>query len=221
MKAFLNWKSIPYEATDVNPLTKSEISFSKDYRKVPIVLIGDRQLNDSAVIMDELIASMRTSGELPSNFKDSSDPEIEKWLKFADKSLAVVLFPNITRNMLESWEAFGYINSVPHFGVVQKFILRLTGSVAMRLANGKIKKKYAIDNEREALLSAVNEWVQNGLKGHKYHGGNAEPDLADVAIYGCLKSIESFTTFAWLLTNTPSEFLIWFNRMEQVIPKKH
>lgn len=36
LKAFLNWQRVPYAAVDVNPLSKAEISFSKDYRKVPI-----------------------------------------------------------------------------------------------------------------------------------------------------------------------------------------
>ena len=226
----MNWKGIPYEAIDVNPLTKAEISFSPSYRKVPIgmlllftssysrllVLFNDRQLNDSSVIMDELIESLRVSGKLPANFKGSSDPEIARWLQFADKQLAVVLFPNITRNMLESWEAFGYINRVSHFGYFQKIILRVTGSVAMRLANSKIKKKYSIIDERESLLLAVNEWTTNGLNGKKFHG-YSEPDLADVTIFGCLKSIESFATFAWLVNVAPKEFMIWFNRMGQVV----
>ena len=210
----MNWKGIPYVATDVNPLTKAEIAFSKEYRKVPIAMIGDRQLNDSSVIMEDLIKSLRADGV---EILGSENAEISKWLKFVDTKLAVVLFPNITRNMYESWEAFGYINSVPHFGMFEKFVLRVTGSVAMRLANSKIKRKYAIDNERTALLIAINEWVKEGLQGKEFCGGK-EPNLADVAVYGCLKSIEAFTAFAWLIEESPKEFLIWFNRMEKKIP---
>ncbi len=36
VKAFMDWKGVEYSAIDVNPLSKAEISFSKDYRKVPI-----------------------------------------------------------------------------------------------------------------------------------------------------------------------------------------
>jgi len=168
--------------------------------------------------MDILIKDMKASNHLPSDFKDSSDLEIRKWLDFTDKKLAVLLFPNITRNMLESWEAFGYINTVPHFSAIQKIILRTSGAVAMRLANGKIKKKHGIEDERETLLLAVREWTRDGLSGKNFHGGN-EPDLADVAIYGCLKSIENFTTFAWLLGDADNDLLVWFNRMEKAIPK--
>jgi microsomal prostaglandin-E synthase 2 len=160
---------------------------------------------------------MKSRNQLPLEFKDSSDPEIEKWMEFTDRKLAVLLFPNITRNMLESWEAFGYINKVPHFNAIQKIILRMTGALAMRVANGRIKRKYNIEDERGALLTTVREWIQDGLRGRRFHGGD-EPDLADVVVYGCLKSIEEFTTFAWLVGDTDREFLVWFNRMGKEIP---
>jgi microsomal prostaglandin-E synthase 2 len=180
------------------------------------VLDGDTQLNDSSHIMAELIKKYQQAGRIPSNFRDGTDPEIRKWLDFADKRLAVLLFPNITRNMFESWEAFGYINGVPHFNPIQKIVLRTTGALAMRLANGKIKKKYNIEDERSALMDVVDEWVRDGLAGKNFHGGEA-PDLADVSVFGCLKSIQSFTTFASLVGEADRSFLVWFNRMKQEI----
>jgi microsomal prostaglandin-E synthase 2 len=161
---------------------------------------------------------LKTSGALSDDFKDSTDPEVGKWLQFVDKELAVLLFPNITRSMVESWEAFGYINEVPHFNPLQKLVLRLSGSMAMRLANGKIKKKYQISDEREALVKCVNKWIRDGLQSRKFNGGDT-PNLADVAVYGCLRSIEKFTTFAWLLGDVDKELLVWYNRMRQSIPK--
>lgn len=223
VKAFLDWKKIPYSAVDVNPITKAEIAFSKDYRKVPIsmslcqlrtifvVVQNGKQVNDSSVIISELLGMNQAAAESP-----QADPAISKWLEFVDKKLAVLLFPNITRNFLESWEAFGYINEVPHFSAVQKLGLRISGSLAMRLANSKIKKKYAIEDERVALLDAIRTWTKDGLKGRKFHGGE-KPDLADVCVYGCLRSIEKFQTFAWLLDEGEKELLIWFNRMAQEI----
>ena len=217
LKAFLNWQKIPYTATDVNPITKSEIAFSKEYRKVPIAVLKGEQINDSSIILEKLVSDLRSGGKLGKDFKDSSDPEIAKWLEFVDKKLAILLFPNITRNMFESWEAFGYINKVPHFNLFQKFALRVSGSVAMRLANGKIKKKYMIEDERASLVDAVNQWTRLGIKGSKFHGGDQQPDLADVTVYGCLKSINEFTTFAWLVGEADRDLLVWFNRMSEQI----
>lgn len=212
LKAFLDWQKIPYSAVDVNPLTKSEISFSKEYRKVPIVVMDGEQVNDSSVIISKLVENLNNTG----GKRVAVSEDTQKWLEFTDKKLAVLLFPNITRNMFESWEAFGYINKVPHFGFVQKLVLRISGSVAMRLANGKIKKKYSIEDERAALRAAISEWVSEGLSGRKFHGGEV-PDLADVAVFGCLKSIEEFTAFGWLLEVSSRDFLIWFNRMDEAL----
>jgi microsomal prostaglandin-E synthase 2 len=182
------------------------------------VLKGSQQINESSVILNDLISDLKSSGALSGEFKDSTDPAVGEWLEFVDRELAVLLFPNITRSMLESWEAFGYINEVPHFNPLQKIVLRLSGALAMRVANGKIKKKYSIEDEREALVNCVNRWVRDGLRSRIFHGGDS-PDLADVAVYGCLKSIEKFTTFAWLLGEADKDLLLWYNRMRQAIPK--
>ncbi len=204
---------------DVNPLTKYEISFSKDYKKVPIAIIDGKQVNDSSEIIKELISVLRVEGTLPADFKGFDDPEMAKWLEYCDKRLAVLLFPNITRTAMESWEAFGYVNSVPTFSLPQKFLLRLTGSVAMRLANSKIKKKYKIDDERSALLSVVSEWVTEGLRSRNFHGGDS-PDLADVVVFGALKSVSNFTTFEWLTGASDRSFLVWYNSMNSLVVRQ-
>ncbi len=169
-------------------------------------------MNDSSEIIRQLVAKLSDTSR-----QVVVDAEISKWVDFTDKKLAVLLFPNITRNMFESWEAFGYVNDVPHFNALQKLGLRLAGSLAMRLANSKIKKKYSIHDEREALLHAVRTWTNEGLRGKNFHGGDLNPDLADVCVYGCLRSIEKMSTFRWLLEQSDRELLLWFNRMDRAI----
>lgn len=52
VRAFLSYKGIPYEKVEVHPLNKKEIAFSKNYRKVPILVDTDgRQINDSTNIL--------------------------------------------------------------------------------------------------------------------------------------------------------------------------
>lgn len=89
----------------VNPLTKKEIKFSEDYRKVPIVRMGGELFKDSPVIIDELIARLREtkvmSDEEHAVFCSS---DAKKWAEWADKQLAVLLFPNLTRNFSESYQ---------------------------------------------------------------------------------------------------------------------
>ncbi len=52
-----------------------------------------------------------------------------------------------------------YIWDVPHFSTYDKVVNRYGGAIAMRLAQGKIKKKYNIDDERAALDAVVVEWT--------------------------------------------------------------
>ncbi|CAN0121869.1 unnamed protein product, partial [Heterosigma akashiwo] len=74
---------------------------------------------------------------------------------WADRKLAVLLFPNITRSFAEARQAFAYIQDVPTFSTPQKIANVVLGSTAMWLAQGKLKKKYGIEDERQALYSEV------------------------------------------------------------------
>lgn len=89
----------------VNPLTKKEIKFSEDYRKVPIVRMGGELFKDSPVIIDELIARLRET-EVMSDEEHAvfCSSDAKKWAEWADKQLAVLLFPNLTRNFSESYQ---------------------------------------------------------------------------------------------------------------------
>ncbi len=53
VRAFLDYYGIEYEKVEVNPLLRKEIKFS-GYRKVPIAMVGDVQVNDKKVIQQGL-----------------------------------------------------------------------------------------------------------------------------------------------------------------------
>ena len=55
------------------------------------------------------------------------------------------------------------------------------GAFAMWAAQGKIKKKYDIDDERAALSTALAKWTAEIGAGP--FAGGAEPNIADVAVY--------------------------------------
>eukprot|EP00958_Prasinococcus_capsulatus_P015571 scaffold1659_cov371-Prasinococcus_capsulatus_cf.AAC.9 len=52
VKAYLDYRKMPYKWVEVNPLTKSEIRFSKEYKKVPIFVMDGQQFNNSDDIID-------------------------------------------------------------------------------------------------------------------------------------------------------------------------
>jgi microsomal prostaglandin-E synthase 2 len=141
VKAVLHYHETPYQAVEVNPLTKSELSkFSKDYRKVPILTIGDnQQYNGSQAIVQELLVHQEAT---------TTSKEAQHWMDYAKDDLAPLLYPNLCSSLSNSYKAFHYVHSVPSFSTLQKYSIQTIGSVAMYMAASKIKSKAVRINRR-------------------------------------------------------------------------
>ena len=63
VRAFLEYYGIQYDTVEVNPLFKKELQFST-YKKVPVLLAGDDQLNDSSLILSVLRSWMVGTGTI-------------------------------------------------------------------------------------------------------------------------------------------------------------
>jgi len=220
IKSLLDLYEVPYETVDVNPLTKKEIKFSPDYRKVPISVLstpegGEEQVNDSPIIAATLLDRLEASGAIPTaEAAHFRSPAALEWAAWSDKELAVLLFPNITRSFSESYQAFGYVQDVPHFSLLDKASNQLIGAFAMWMAQGKIKKKYKIDDERAAVYAALARWVDEGVGGQPFAGG-AKPNLADVCVFGCLVAVDRTAAFAEIMAET--RVRPWYERMNAAI----
>lgn len=71
--------------------------------------------------------------------------------------------------------------------VVDREAARYTGAVAMyALSKLVLKKKYGIEDEREDLYAAVNDFV-SAVGARKFLGGD-KPNLADTATFGVLRA---------------------------------
>jgi len=216
LKALLDLHRVPYDTTEVNPLTKSEIkSWSGGYKKVPIAMLGGEQVNDSPVIAQELIQRIAAAGVLtPEQVADFNSPKAKEWAKWSDEKFAVLLFPNITRSFGEAYETFGYVMSVPHFSYVDKWSNQFVGAFFMWLAQGKIKKKYGIDDERAAVIAGVEHWLHEGVGQATFAGGD-KPNLADVCVFGCLKAIDRTAAFQEIMRETA--IAPWYERMREAV----
>eukprot|EP00877_Chromochloris_zofingiensis_P002732 jgi/Chrzof1/1245/Cz01g46050.t1 len=111
---------IPYHAIEVNPLTKSELKWSKEYRKVPVVKLDDEVVVDSSAIISRLAAEIEAKGkpavqpqaaksswfskapaaESSSSSSSQAEEEERRWRKWVDERLVKV----ITANIYRSWE---------------------------------------------------------------------------------------------------------------------
>lgn len=223
VKSYLDYLKIDYTTIEVDPLLKSELAFSKEYKKVPVVKLGNGELvTDSGVIIDRItkeVAPERLSVISKTQKKDFNflPSDTEQWLEWSEKKLAVKLYPNITRSLSESYECFGYVNEVDSWSLPRKLLIQSVGTAAMTLANGKIKKKYNIVDERQELKDVLNEWCTAVGTKKFLHGDSVT--LPDIVVYGVLHSIDSTATFREIMAD--SEVLrAWYDRVSKHTEKE-
>ncbi|KAK9909946.1 hypothetical protein WJX75_009890 [Coccomyxa subellipsoidea] len=240
VKAFLDYHKIPYRTVEVSPLTKKQLKWS-DYRKVPVALLDGEPVTDSTAIITRLAAEVAEEQQTshaqdsPSGWrkliggggrrqgKASQSPPLdgseqadeERWRRWVDERLVRLLTVNIYRNMRESFQTFDYITaSSCNFGFFEREAARVVGAILMWGISGRLKKKYGIEGDvREELYQAANIWT-DGLGNRRFHGG-AKPDLADLSVFGVIRSITCTDTFMDLMhtTNIGS----WYEHMMDAV----
>eukprot|EP00058_Branchiostoma_floridae_P014627 XP_002600115.1 hypothetical protein BRAFLDRAFT_66624 [Branchiostoma floridae] len=137
-----------------------------------------------------------------------------KWRKWVDDHFVHMLAPNIYRSQAEALQAFDYITNVQNFGPWEKWAAKYGGSAIMWTIAKRLKSKYQLkDDVRESLYDAANEWLK-GVGKKKFMGGS-QPNLADLAVYGVLSSIEDFDTFRDLMENT--KMRPWYERTKKAV----
>src|SRR3990167_876616 len=101
VKAVLDYKKIPYEKIEVNPMTHGELEGvpgAVEYDKVPVLVDGDQvvfESNDIIRYLDQKFSnrSVVTQGNLPEDEKKRAQQE--GWIRFADDELVQILPANI------------------------------------------------------------------------------------------------------------------------------
>ena len=90
------------------------------------------------------------------------------------------------------------------------------GAVIMWLIAKRLKKKHNLkDDVRQSLYDDVNRWLKEiKARGTPFMGGQ-NPDLADLAVYGVLKSMEGCTAFKDLVENT--KVSTWYNAVTEKV----
>eukprot|EP00818_Percolomonas_sp_WS_P007713 CAMPEP_0117440810 /NCGR_PEP_ID=MMETSP0759-20121206/3288_1 /TAXON_ID=63605 /ORGANISM="Percolomonas cosmopolitus, Strain WS" /LENGTH=372 /DNA_ID=CAMNT_0005232599 /DNA_START=122 /DNA_END=1240 /DNA_ORIENTATION=+ len=206
-RAFLDKHKIPYKMVEVHPMGKAELKWSQ-YKKVPVVIINGVQLNDSSVIITSLSQFL---DNLNGENKPVDENEV-KWRQWVDDRFVRVIPPNIYRTFEEAKASFEYITDRGEFSYFQQKYGLYAGALAMWGVSKRLSKKYNITDERATLYDCAREWCDAIPKGQPFLGGN-EPNLADLAVYGILSSIEGLRAFNDMCENT--EIGTFYYRMKE------
>lgn len=207
VKAYLDYLNVDYSTIEVDPLRKSEISFSS-YKKVPILINNEKQYNDSDDIINLISSKYPKNKEFYANF--------EYWNEYSSKKLAIYLYPNITRNFQESLECFSYTSEIEAWSKPKQALIQYVGALFMLVANGKIKKKYSIVDERKELNDVLLEFTNQLNEKNKYLQGDTIT-LPDILVYGVLRSIDHTTTFREIMSN--QKLRVWYGNVKAVVTR--
>lgn len=212
VKSYLDYLKVDYDTVEVNPLTKSEISnLTLKTKKVPVAIIGEKVVEDSSHILDAINESDLTVGLEKKFFPEDT----AKWTEWSEKTLSVMLYPNITRSLEESWQCFSYSGDVKSWSPLQRALVRTVGPTAMFFANGKIKKKYGIVDERKELQSVLDVWC-DAIGDKKFLHGDFVT-MPDIMVFGVLHSIDGLRAFDDIMQDNPL-LKSWYDRVAALAP---
>lgn len=216
IRANLDYLGLPYGIVEVNPITQSQLEFVDKPRKVPVVVLDGEITKESDLIVMKVKDIIETKSKNKKILDDLFTGDSEKWMAWSKEQLAVKIYPNITRNFSESWQAFEYTNNVSSWTWYERFGNRVLGPVAMFFANGKVKKKYNIIDERKELMATVQEWT-SALGGKNFLHGDyvTAPDLF---VFGVLRAIAGFETFNTLMQDAILKG--WYDRVNVEVEKR-
>ena len=94
--------------------------------------------------------------------------------------------------------------------------VRLSGAVSMYLISQNVlKKRHGIEDERLELYKALEDWMENGVGGAAFCGGD-KPNVADISVFGVLRAVKTFETFDDAMAASPRAEA-WYRRMEKEV----
>ncbi len=198
VRVLLNYKGIQFEPIEVNPRTKKELEFT-DYKKVPVLVDGETVVTESADIMDYLNSKYDIS--LPQG------DEVQ-WCSWVDDTLVHYLPPIIHRDFKTSFNTIGKVTNTEKSNWLSRQLTCLVGAAIMSKVAKKKALKLGITDPINELKTAIDKWVNEGLKGQAFYGGE-QPSIADLSVFGVFRSTEELDVVNIARQHAPA-FATWY-----------
>ena len=199
VKALLNFAKQPYDVIEVSPFGMKELDFT-DHKKVPVLKDDDKIITESAKIVEHVNTHY---SKLPVR------NDAAKWTQWIDDVLVHYLPPIIHPNFKTSLKNFNVIMKNTKMGSLKRLITRFAGAIVMPKVARKMKNKYGINDANSEFLAAIDKWVENGLNGSPFFGGE-QPDFIDCSMFGVLHSSHDLGVVT-LATEHNKAFAKWYN----------
>lgn len=177
-------------------MTKKEISFSKDYKKVPICIINGQQVNNSIDIIRHVqkeIGDTTPESKTIENLIFFVAELDKKYIQWVDERLARLYLVNLYPTFSKAYKAFGYIMSQSSWGLFNRWFVRLMGAIVMKLVNPKMQKRFGIEDPVKELEEELNAFC-NDLGDKKFLNGD-EISIGDVVVFGVTRAGLNFFYF--------------------------
>ncbi len=200
VRALLTFIKQPFEVVEVSPFGMKELDFT-DHKKVPVLKDRDEVIVESAKIIEHINEKYA---------KFPADEESKKWTDWLDNTLVHYLPPLIHPDFKTSLQNFNKIIKPGQFGWLKGKLIRFAGALAMPKVARKMKAKYNIENVEAEYLNAIDHWVENGLKGKNFFGGNSA-NFVDCSVFGVLNSCHELGVVKRAMQHS-KEFALWYNR---------
>ena len=208
VRSLLNYANHPYETVEMNPMGMKGLEFT-DHKKVPVLKDNDKVIVESATIVDYI------------NDNYSHAPkgaESKTWTDWVDQTLVHYLPALIHPNFMTSWHNFGEIMKIEKYPWYKAIFIRLGGSVVMPKVSKRLKNKHSIEDAETEFLNAIDHWVNNGLSGKAFYGGD-KPDFVDCSVFGVLRSGDKLGVVK-TAKKSNTDFATWYDRCYPIMSKQ-
>lgn len=206
VKSLLHFSKIPYKKIEVNPMNSKELE-PLGLKKVPVLVDGEQVVTESSVIMDYVNDHFAHL---------SNDQTVPEWRQWVDDTLVHFIVPIIYKDFGTAWQTFGAVLKPAGFGAVKRTMIRFAGAMAMSRTSRKKALERGITDAPAALTEAVAHWVNDGLAGRTFHGGDA-PDLADLSVFGVFRSTDGLAAVTLAKASNPA-FAKWYDQLKSMTP---
>ena len=204
VKALLGSRGMEYSQVEVDPTFKTQLKWS-EWGKVPVFVdLDGTQVNDSNLIL--LYIDSNGPGSFP---RMGDDPEQDRWMDFSNSVLGKSIVAVIYTSYRTSVQALDYVTRVDNFSFGSRLINKWLGGLIMRMV-GKSRAKMFDLPPRENLQHQL-DIMSEGIQGDFF--GNEEPNGADFANFGILRSMQGLNGFD--IVESHNVVSGWYTRMQQ------